>query len=173
MQKILSACPGDPELLLHAARFTAQYVRLVGQDPAPSKRVLLSTSRKVRKDMKSWVLSQEGDQWSVKFDVRDLGGHLDTTFRGWSSTFAGRVRLVIARLVLIFVLTLDFHGRVRIVRSMFIPAALHGIESLRKLRSAVCRVVWSRRQPFASVGAVLSLLDGPSGCDPAFCVVLV
>ena len=33
------------------------------------------------------------------------------------------------------------------------------------------RFVWSRRQPFASVGAVLNLLDGPTGCDPAFCVV--
>ena len=69
----------------------------------------------------------------------------------------------------------DFHGRVRIVQSMYLPAALHGIEasllasdSLRKLRSAVRRVVWSRRQPFANVGAVLSLLDGPTGCDPAF-----
>ena len=40
-----------------------------------------------------------------------------------------------------------------------------------RLRSAVRRVVWSRRQPFASVGAVLSFLDGPTGCDPAFCVV--
>ena len=119
----------DPELLLHAARFTTQCVRLVGQEPAPSKCVLLSTSREVRKDMRSWVLSHEGDQWSVKFDVRDLGGHLDTTFRGWSSTLAGRVRLVIARLVLIFALPVDFHGRVRIVRSMFIPAALHGIEA--------------------------------------------
>ena len=44
-------------------------------------------------------------------------------------------------------------------------------ESLRRLRSAVRRVVWSRRQLLASVGAVLSLLDGPTGCDPAFCVV--
>ena len=52
--------------------------------------------------MKGWVLSQEGDQWSVRFDVRDLGGHLDTTFRGWSSTLAARVRLVLSRLVLIF-----------------------------------------------------------------------
>ena len=41
--------------------------------------------------MKEWVL----------FDVRDLGGHLDTTFRGWSSTLAAGVRLVISRLVLI------------------------------------------------------------------------
>ena len=73
---------------------------------------------------------------------------------------------------------LDFHGRVRIVRSMFLPAALHGIEasllasdSLRRLRSSIHRVVWTRRQPLACVGAVLSLLDGPTGCDPAFCVV--
>ena len=86
--------------------------------------------------------------------------------------------LVLSRLILIFALPLDFHGRIRVVRSMYIPAALHGIEasllaseSLRKLRSAVRRVVWSRRQPFASVGAVLSQLDGPTGCDPALCVV--
>ena len=169
----------DPDLLLRAARFTIGYVRLVGQEPAPSKCVLLSTFRVVRRDMKDWVLSQEGDRWSVKFDVRDLGGHLDTTFRGWSATLAARVRLVIARLVLIFVLPLDFHGRVRVVRSMYLLAALHGVEasllasdSLLKLRSSICRVVWSRRQPLASAGAVLSLLDGPTGCDPLFCVVL-
>ena len=56
-----------------------------------------------------------------------------------------------------------------------LPAALHGIEasllasdSLRKLRSAICKVVWSRRQPLANVGAVLSLLDGPTGCALLF-----
>ena len=81
-------------------------------------------------------------------------------------------------MVLIFALSVDFHGRVRVVRTMYHPAALHGIEasllasdSLRKLRSSVHRVVWSRRQPLASVGAVLILLDGPTRCDPAFCVV--
>ena len=31
---------GDPDLLLSAARFTTGYVRLVGQEPAPSKCVL-------------------------------------------------------------------------------------------------------------------------------------
>ena len=75
---------------------------------------------------------------------------------------------------------MDFHVRVRVVRSMYLHAALHGIESsllasgsLTKLRSSMCRVVWSRRQPMANVGAVLSLLDGPTGCDPTFCVILV
>ena len=138
----------DPDLLLSAARFTTGYIRLVGQEPAPSNCVLLSTSRVVRKDMEDWELSQEGDEWSVKVDVRDLGGHLDTTFRGWSATLAARVRLVISRLVLIFALRLDFLGRVRLVRSMFLPAALHGIEaslvasySLRKLQSSIHRVV--------------------------------
>ena len=58
---------------------------------------------------------------------------------------------------------------------MYLPAAFHGIEasllasnSSRKLRSSIHRVVWSRRQPLASVCAVLSLLDGPTGCDPVF-----
>ena len=35
----------DNDLLLNAARFTTGYVRLVGQELAPSKCVLLSTSR--------------------------------------------------------------------------------------------------------------------------------
>ena len=65
-----------------------------------------------------------------------------------------------------------------VLRNMFIPGALHGIEasflaesSVRKLRAAFCKVCWSSRQPLAHVGAVLSLLDGPVGSDPAFCVV--
>ena len=37
----------------------------------------------------------KGGKSSVKFDVRDLGGHLDETFRGWSATLAARVRLVV------------------------------------------------------------------------------
>ena len=65
--------------LLRAGEFTAGYVRLVGQEPPLSKCVLLSTSRAVRKDVKDWV-SREGDKWTVKFDVRDLGGHLELPF---------------------------------------------------------------------------------------------
>ena len=91
--------------------------------------MLMSTSRAVRSDMRRWVVTDDGDRWSVKQDVRDLGGHLDSTFRGWSATLATRVRLTIARLVLIFALPLDFHGRLRVLRSMFIPGALHGIEA--------------------------------------------
>ena len=85
-------------------------------------------------------------------------------FHGWSSTLASRDRLVVSRLILVSALPLDFHGRLRVLRSMFIPGALHGIEafflagtSLRKLRTAFLRVAWSRRQSFASVGAVLQL----------------
>ena len=44
----------NPDLLLSAAGFTTRYVRLVGQEPAPSKCVLLSTSGEVRKDMNCW-----------------------------------------------------------------------------------------------------------------------
>ena len=79
----------------------------------------------IRDKMRSLILSDEGDKLAVKF----LGGHLDTTRRGWSSTLAARVRLVISRLVLMFVLPLDFHRRVSVVRTMFIPCAPHGVEA--------------------------------------------
>ena len=79
-----------------------------------------------------------GDAGSVKLDVRDLVGHLDTTFRGWSATLAAKVRLVISRLVLVAVLRLEFHGRLRVVRTMFISGALHALKLLFWLR-----VVWS------------------------------
>ena len=168
---ILSASLGT----LRAARFTTGYVRLVGRELAPSKCVC--PLEHIQGYQEGCFLRRViGGLSSLMSEI--LGGHLDTTSRGWSATLASRIRLVIARLVLVFALSLDFHGRVRVVRSMFIPAALHGIDSsllasdsLRKLRSSIHRVVWSRRQPLAGVGAVLSLMDGPTGCDPAYCVV--
>ena len=72
----------------------------------------------------------EGDKWSVKLDVRDLGGHLDTTFRGLVgySGYAGSAGHCPFSSGFCF-LPLDFHGRLRVIRSMFTPGALHGIEA--------------------------------------------
>ena len=58
-----------------------------------------------------------------------------------------------------------------LLHCMVLRTSLLASDSLRKLRSSIHKVVWSRRQPLANVGAVLSLLDGPAGCDPLFCVV--
>ena len=99
--KCVSRYPG---LLFRAARCTTDYVRLVGQEPAPSKCVLLSTFKAVTSEMRGWVLSDEGDRWTVKLDVRDLDWHLDTTRRGWSSTLSTWVRLVMSRLDIVFAL---------------------------------------------------------------------
>ena len=91
----------------------------------------------------------------------------DTTFRGWS---ASRVKLVISRLSLTFVIPLCFHGRLRVIRSMF----SRELSKALRLPLWLCVVyvscalpflkfVWSYRQLLANVGAVLSLLDGPQG----------
>ena len=65
-------------------------------------------------------------------------------------------------------LHLDLNGRIRLVRTMFITGALHGIEAsflsttnFLKLRSALVNAVWSRKQPLAHGSSILSLLDGP------------
>ena len=44
----LKCVSSRPEQLLRAAQFTSEYVRLVGQEPAPSKCTLMSTSAGVR-----------------------------------------------------------------------------------------------------------------------------
>ena len=51
-------CGVQPQL--YADNLECVSSRLVGQEPAPSKCVLMSTSGRVRKDMKDWVLFQEG-----------------------------------------------------------------------------------------------------------------
>ena len=81
-----------PRALFESARFTAQYVRSVGQDVSPGKCVLLSTSKSVRKALKLWDISGDGGFWKVQLDVRDLGGHLDFTFRARAGTLSNRVR---------------------------------------------------------------------------------
>ena len=124
----LKCVSSDPGQLLRAPQFTSAYVVLVGQEPAPSKCVLMSTSASVRRDMKSWVVSGAGDRWSVKLDVRDLGGHLDTTYRAWGRNLGARVLAVLRVVWLVSALPLDYRGKLRILRTMYIPAALHGIE---------------------------------------------
>ena len=59
------------------------FFRLVGQDAVPKKCVLLSTFKKTWGDMKDWPVSDAGDKWSVKLDVRDLGGHLELLIVGF------------------------------------------------------------------------------------------
>ena len=91
-----------PRALFESASFTAQYVRSVGQDVSPGKCVLLSTSKSVRKAMKLWDISGDGGFWKVQLDVRDLGGHLDFTFRARAGTLSkGLVRLLSGSLRLV------------------------------------------------------------------------
>ena len=173
--KCISSSPGA---LLSTARFTNLFSSLVGQEAAPRKCVLLSPSRKVRTDMASWLVTDSGDTWTVKLDVRDLGGHLDLAFRGRATTLCRRIDGVVCRAPVVHALPLDFGGRLRVLRTMFIPAALHGAEascvsdlSLCRLRSAFVRRAWSGRLTLANPGVVLHLLDGPVASDPSFHVV--
>ena len=66
----LKCSAARPRALFESASFTAQ-----------GKCVLLSTSKTVRKAMTLWDISGDGGFWKVQLDIRDLGGHLDFTFR--------------------------------------------------------------------------------------------
>ena len=99
-----------------AARFTNLYIRRVGQEAAPKKCVLLITSKKVGSDMKRWSVSDAGGKWSVKLDVRDLGGHLDATRRARAATLGCRVSGVLPKISSVAALSVGFLGKLRLLR---------------------------------------------------------
>ena len=161
-----------PGALFDSPRFAAQHVRSVGQDVSPGKCVLLTTSKSVRKAVKLWDVSGGGSFWKVQLDVMDLGGLLD--FTRMARTLSKRVGeptvgvAAVGALLLVFRLSLAWF-----VVSMFLLVfmLLKRLMSLGAFRAAIVRAVSSTKMPLASAPAILNLLDGPVGIDPAFNIV--
>ena len=70
---------------------------------------------------------------------------------------------------------MGFQRLLGIVRSKYLPAGSYGSEvsalfvnAFSVFRSAVARAVWSSFLALTNIPALLSLLDGPWGSDPAF-----
>ena len=167
-----------PRAFFESAYFTARYVRLVGQDVSPGKCVLLSTSKAVRRAMKLWDISGEGGFWKVQLDVRDLGGHLDFTYRARAGTLSRRIGGATVGVAAVGALPLGFKVKLGLVRGKYLPAGLHAAAAsyvsssfISAFRAAIVRAVWSSKMPLANAPAILNLLDGPVDVDPAFYVV--
>ena len=165
-----------PRALFESAYFTARYVRLVGQDVSPGKCVLLSTSRAVRRAMKLWDISGDGGFWKVQLDVRDLGGHLDFTYRARAGTLSRRIGGATVGVAAVGALPLGFQVKLGLVRGKYLLlawllASYVSSSSISAFRAAIVRAVWSTKMPLANAPAILNLLDGPVGVDPAFYVV--
>ena len=90
----------------------------------------------------------EGCFWAVKLDVRDLGGHLDVTLAG---TLSSRVKIATTQVPAVGALPLGFQRMLVMVRSKYLPGGLF----------CDCH----------NTPALLSLLDGPWGSDPAFFII--
>ena len=140
--------------------------------------VLLSTSKSVRKAMKLRDISGDGGFWKVHLDGRDLGGHLDFTFRARAGTLSKRVGEATVGVASVGALPLGFQVKLGLVRGKYQPAGLHAAEasyvscsSISAFRAAIVRPVWSSKMPLANVPAILNLLDGPVGVDPAFHII--
>ena len=74
---------------------------------------------------------------------------------------------------------LGYKVKLGLVRGKYLPACFHAAEashvsvsSLASLRAAIGRAAWSSKMPMTSTSAILILLDGLSGVDPALYVIL-
>ena len=130
--------------------------------------------------MKLWDVSGEGGFWKVQLDVRDLGGHLDFTYRARAGTLSRRVGKATVVVAAVGALPLGFLAKLGLVRGKYLPAGLHAAEasyvsssSISACRAAIVRSVWSSKMPLANGPAILNLLDGPVDVDPAFLCCLV
>ena len=128
--------------------------------------------------MKLWDISGDGGFWKVQLDVRDLGGHLDFTYRARAGTLSRRVGGATVGVAAVGALPLGFQVKLGLVRGKFLSAGLHAAEasyvsssSISAFRAAIVRAVWSTKMPLANAPAILNLLDGPVGVDPAYHVV--
>ena len=144
------------------------------------KCVLLSTSKSVRRAMKLWDISGDSRFRKVQLDVRELGGHLDFTNRAREGTLSCRVKDATAGVAVVGALPLGFQVKLGLVRGKSIPAGLHGAEasyvsasSLSAFRAAVVWAVRSSKMQLANIPAVLNLLDGPVGVDPALHIIWI
>ena len=174
----LKCSAARPRALFESARFIAQYVRSVGQDVSPGKCVLLNTTKTVRKAMKLWDISGDGGFWKVQLDVRDLGGHLDFTYRARAGTLSNRVGEATVGVAAVGALPLGFQVKLGLVRAKYLLAGLYAAEasyvsssSISAFRAAIVRAVWSTKMPLANTPAILNLLDGPVDVDPAFHII--
>ena len=113
--------------------------------------------------------------WKVQLDVRELGGHLDFTYRPRAGTLSHRVGKATVGVAAVGALPLGFQVKLGLVRGKYLPAGLHAAQasyvsssSISAFRAAIVRAVWSTKMPLANTPAILNLLDGPVDVDPAF-----
>ena len=110
--------------------------------------------------------------------------------RAWAGTLSNIVREGIFGVASIGALPLGFQVKLGLVRGKYLPAGLHAAESsyvfsssisafraaivravsssISAFRAAIVRAVWSSKMPLAHAPAILNLLVGLFGVDPAF-----
>ena len=148
--------------VLDAAAATHEYVVDIGQSLAPAKSAFLSTSPVARRAMRRvWLVA--GARWVVALDLRDLGGHLDSSLHRWAGTLASRVQGVISALPKLSSLPLSFDSKVQIAAAKFRPKALYGSAAsplskarLSALRRAFVEAVYPRHQTMCPHGSNIS-----------------
>ena len=140
----------------------------------PDSMLIISSAPPVTSTL-YWLLPSILYPMFMPWDRRLL---LDVTFRAVAGTLNSRVKIATTQVPAVGALSLGFQRMLGMVRSKYLPGGLHGCEgaaisvsALASFRSAVARAVWSKKLPMTNTPALLSLLDGPWGSDPAFFII--
>ena len=111
--------------------------------------------------VKLWDISGDGKFWKVQLDVRDIGAHLDFTRRARAGALSHRAGEAAVGVTAVGALPLVFQVKLGLVRGKYVSSS-----STSAFRAAIVS-----KMPLANTPAILNLLDGPVGVDPAFHIV--
>ena len=113
----------------------------------------LALPRAVRRAMKLWDISGEGGFWKVQLDVRDLGGHLDFTYRARAGTLSRMVGEATVGVAAVGALPLGFRVKLGLV-----------VVSIFLLASMLLRLLIFLRRPLVPFGMLLFVHFGLLRC---------
>ena len=89
--------------------------------------------------MKFWDISGDGRSWSLELDVRDLGGHLDYTWR--ARLFLEGLRMLLMVLRRLVRCLWGFRFKLGFVRGKYLLAGLHAVEASCVFASSLSAVL--------------------------------
>ena len=118
----------SPQDLLLALQDTAAFVTALGQELAPKKCWLMSTSKARRRRMKDWRI--DGAPWKVRLDACGLGGHLNTTFCPRAGTSVSRIKGATRDVRRLRAYPGKVEDKARLVASKYHPRAFWGAEGV-------------------------------------------
>ena len=115
--------------VIEAVDETPTFIELMGGTSAPGKSKLFGSTAALRASLGAVVWPRLNTVIGVAMDFRDLGAHIDTSFRRWGTTLTKRLLAASSSAKRVAILRPYPTQACRVTRGKIIPMATYGAET--------------------------------------------